>query len=171
MLAATPVFTVVALVSLALGIGANAAVIGLMVSIDRDSLPTPDADRLVAIRSVSQDNARRAARRVRRGLCRVEGAQWHVRQRSNCRSQVRAIWGTKASTAAERTTGQSVTAGYFRMLGVNPLLGRMFTDEEARAGARVVILSHGLWQRRYGGATDILNRRSPSIQVAARSSV
>lgn len=160
MLAATPMFTVVALVSLALGIGANAAVIGLMVSIDRDSLPAPDADRLVAIRSVSQDNPAGP-----RGVSAADYVAW--KERSGTFDSIELSiagprdLGNEGDTAAERTTGQSVTAGYFRMLGVNPLLGRMFTDEEARAGARVVILSHGLWQRRYGGATDILNRSIP----------
>jgi putative ABC transport system permease protein len=159
-LAAAPVFTAVALVSLALGIGANAAVLGLMAVIRHDSVPAMDADRLVVLRSVSQDNAAGT-----RGVSAADYLAW--KERSSVLDSLELSiagprdLGHEDDTPAERTTGQSVTAGHFGMLGAEPLLGRVFTADEARAGARVVVLSHGLWQRRYGGAFDILSRSIP----------
>ena len=168
MLADAPMFTAVALVSLALGIGANAAVLGLMVSIRHDSLPTPDADRLVALHSVSQDNPAGT-----RGVSAADYLAWKERSKTLETLDLSIAGprdlGSEGETPAERTTGQSVTAGFFGTLGVQPLIGRVFTFDEARASARVVVLSHRLWQRRYAGAGDILNK---SISLdAGRSTV
>ena len=159
-LAAAPVFTAVALVSLALGIGANAAVLGLMGALRYDTLPAVDADRLVVLRSVSLDNSGE-----RRGVSAADYLAWKERSRTLDSLEL-AIAGPRDlgrhdETPAERAIGQSVTAGHFALLGSEPLIGRVFTADEARAAARVVVLSHGLWQRRYGGALDILNRSIP----------
>lgn len=60
----------------------------------------------------------------------------------------------------ERLTGAEVSADFFRTLGIVPALGRTFTDEDERpAGEHVVVLSHDLWQRRYGGQEAVLGRR------------
>ena len=60
---------------------------------------------------------------------------------------------------AERIEARFVTAGYFPLLGTGPALGRFFTDEEsAREGARVVVLGHAFWQRRFGGAADAIGQ-------------
>jgi putative ABC transport system permease protein len=160
MLVAAPLFTAVALVSLALGIGANAAVLGLMFSIQEDTLPAADADRLIAIHSVSpQDPA------ATHGVSAADYFAWKERSRT-IESIELSIAGPRdlgddAEIPAERATGQSVTAGYFAMLGVQPIIGRVFNSEEVAVGARLVVLSHALWQRRYGGAADILNRSIP----------
>jgi putative ABC transport system permease protein len=159
-LAAAPVFTAVALVSLALGIGANAGVLGMMVSIREDTLPAADADRLIAIRSVSHENPSGTY-----GVSAADYLAWRDRSTTIERIELSIAGprdlGDEGDIPAERAVGQSVTEGHFGMLGVQPIIGRVFTPEEARTGARVVVLSHSLWQRRYGAAADILNRSIP----------
>src|SRR5262245_535275 len=61
--------------------------------------------------------------------------------------------GTRRGPSAE------VTWNLWRVLGVQPALGRIFTEDEDDKGARVVVLSHRLWQRRFGGASDIVRRK------------
>ena len=160
MLVAAPAFTTVAVVSLALGIGANAAVLGLMAAIRQDSLGLTNVERLVVLHGVSQDNPAGT-----RGVSAADYLAWKERNRTLDSIELSISGprdlGAEDETPAERTTGQAVTAGYFPTLGVRPFIGRLFTADEARAGSRVVILSHGLWQRRYGGAPDILNRSIP----------
>lgn len=160
MLAASPAFTSVALLSLALGIGANAAVLGLSASVRQDSLPLPNADQVVVLRSVSQHTP------ANRGVSAADYLAW--KERSSVfealelsLSGPRDLGDEGEATPAERTTGQAVSSGFFQLLGVEPIVGRVFTADEARASARVVILSHGLWRRRYGGDPGILNRQVP----------
>ena len=160
MLAASPAFTAVALLSLALGIGANAAVLGVTASVRHDSLPLPDPDRVVMIRSVSKDNP------ANRGVSPADYLAWKERSRAFAAIELslsgpRDLGDEGDHAPAERTTGQAVSSGFFQLLGVEPMLGRVFTPDEARSSARVVILSHGLWQRRYGGDPGILNRQVP----------
>src|SRR5205814_1953093 len=59
----------------------------------------------------------------------------------------------------EQLRGRGVTPTFFDVLGVHPIVGRTFTDQEDRAGAKVVVISYGLWQRRYGGDGAIVGRR------------
>jgi putative ABC transport system permease protein len=58
----------------------------------------------------------------------------------------------------ERVAGMQATAGYFRVMHITPALGRYFTDADTATDARVVVLSHGLWQRRFGGDPSIVGR-------------
>jgi putative ABC transport system permease protein len=159
-LAAAPLFTAVALVSLALGIGANAAVLGLMAAIRHDTLPGADAERLIAIRSVSQQNPGGTY-----GVSAADYLAWKVRAQTIEGIELSIAGprdlGDEGDIPAERAVGQSVTEGHFAMLRAQPILGRVFTSDEVRTGARLVVLSHTLWQRRYGGAADILNRSIP----------
>jgi putative ABC transport system permease protein len=166
-LAAAPAFTTVALVSLALGIGANAAVLGVIAAVRFDSLPMADADRLIVIRSVAQNDPG-----VGRGVSAFEYAAFKARART-LDGMALAIGGPRdlgddGAAPAERVTGQAVTAGFFELLAVQPEIGRLFTAEEADASARVVILSHELWQRRYGGDPGIIGR---AIRVDSGMSV
>ncbi len=59
----------------------------------------------------------------------------------------------------ERLDGRGVSANFWQVLGAEPLLGRVFTEDEDRHGVRVVLLSYGLWQRHFGGARDIVGRK------------
>ena len=60
--------------------------------------------------------------------------------------------------APELVLGRRVTANFFSVLGVQPVLGRVFTAADDTSGARVVVISHALWQRRYGGDPGIVGR-------------
>ena len=72
-----------------------------------------------------------------------------------------AVRGRRASPATARprlVLGRRVTANFFSVLGVQPVLGRAFTAADDTSGARVVVISHALWQRRYGGDPGIVGR-------------
>ena len=58
-----------------------------------------------------------------------------------------------------RCPARKVTANLWTVLGAKPLLGRVFTEDEDARGARVVVISYGLWQRRFGGSRDVLGRK------------
>src|SRR4030095_124698 len=59
----------------------------------------------------------------------------------------------------EQVPARKTTPNFWSVLGVTPMIGRVFTEEEDEKGVRVVVISHGLWLRRYGGSTDILGRK------------
>jgi predicted permease len=75
---------------------------------------------------------------------------------------IEGVWAQDRSVAGdgdpESVKAASVSAGLFALLGAQPILGRTFTEDEARIGARVVVLSHGLWTRRYGGEAHVIGR-------------
>ena len=157
MLRKHPAFTAVAVVSLALGIGANTAVLGVMSVVAEDTLP--NADRLVVIRSVPRDKPSET-----RGVSIGDYLAWKERSRTLDAVELsltgpRDLGAEENGAPAERTSGKSITPGFFATLGVQPFLGRTFTVEEGRTRAGVVILSYQLWQRRYGGDPHILNRQ------------
>jgi putative ABC transport system permease protein len=58
----------------------------------------------------------------------------------------------------EQVVGRSTTSNFFEVLGVKPLAGRVYTEDEDRTGAPVIIISYALWQRRYGGDLGVINR-------------
>jgi putative ABC transport system permease protein len=150
-----PAFTVVALLALALGIGANAAIFSVVNAVLLRPLPYADPDRLMMIRetrlpqfpefSVSPGNFLdwQKQNSVFERLVAIQGSAFNL------------IDGGEP----ERLRGQRVSDGFLDMLGAQPALGRGFMSEEDQPGHNfVVILSHGLWQRRFGGDANILNR-------------
>jgi putative ABC transport system permease protein len=159
MLRKHPGLTTIAIASLALGIGANAAVLGAFDALVVQGLPVPQSDRLVAIESAPLDNPGQLG-----GLSLVDYAA--IRDGSQLFETIDASirWGGDIAadapgTPPERIVGQLVTPGWLSMLGIRPALGRVFTEAETLAGApRPIVISHGLWQRRFGGDPDILDR-------------
>jgi putative ABC transport system permease protein len=156
MLRKHPAFTAVAVLSLALGIGANAAVLGVMSAVAQD---VPDGDRLVVIRSVPLEKPAET-----RGVSVGDYLAWKERSRTLDAVELsltgpRDLGADENGAPAERSSGKSITPGFFATLGVQPFLGRSFTVEESRTGGAVVILSYQLWQRHYGGDRQILNRQ------------
>ena len=157
MLRRSPGFTAVALASLALGIGANTAILSVLDAVLRDTIPIPRDDRVVVLRSFPLDNpSQETHARV------ADYFAWHDESRSfevmGSAMGHNADFGADSDGgAAERIGGQSITADAFAALGVPPLLGRVFTpgDEEIDT-ARVIVLSHRLWQRRFSGRSDII---------------
>jgi len=155
-----PGFTLVAVLSLALGIGANTAILSVMSAVLRDSLPIPNDDRLVVVRTYPLDNPRQETHALM-----TDFYAWRDGNRSFDLMGVG--FGQQADFApdsdgapAERIPGYSLTASTLTLLGVKPLVGRLFTESESLAGAsdRVIVISHRLWLRRFGGRADVLGR-------------
>ena len=149
MLRRNPGFTAVALLTLAIGIGANAAIFSIINTVLLRPLPFPDSNRLVFVWETY------ANRNVTQGVAAPpELLDWRAMSRSFSQlSGFRAAFLTlTGSGEAEQLWGVNASANFFRMLGVQPALGRDFLDTEDQPGYEgVVILSYNLWQRRFGG--------------------
>ena len=152
----TPVFTLVAAGTLALGIGANTAMFSIVDSVILRRLPFGDPDRLVM---VWEDTT--AAGFPRNTPAPGNYTEWRLRNRSF--TDLAATQGVNAiltgEAAPEQVLGRAVTPNFFSVLGVEPLLGRPFTEEEDRTGAPVAVVSFALWQRRYGGNPSVIGRK------------
>jgi len=151
----SPAFTLVAVVTLALGIGANTAIFSVLYGVLVRPLPYPEPDRLVGLSAVYQGN---------RGEQNVTWRQYvFLRDNSSAFDalSVSTDVGFNVFTGgeADRAHGQLVAHNFFQVLGVSPLLGRAFTaDEDQIGGPQVAILSYGYWQRRFGGDGSIVGR-------------
>ncbi|MGH8637389.1 MAG: ABC transporter permease [Burkholderiales bacterium] len=158
-LSKSPGFFLVAVLTLALGIGANTAIFSIVNSLLLRPLPVPDPDRLVTI---SSDYA------VKFGF--TAGAGWNYPMWDRLRQRAGAFDGALAFTAerfdlahgGERqpADGLSVSGEFFTTLGVSAVLGRTFTPaDDVRGGGPdgpVAVISYSLWQRRFGGAAGVL---------------
>ncbi|HTQ54578.1 MAG TPA: ABC transporter permease [Bryobacteraceae bacterium] len=160
-LARNPGFTLVAMLTLALGIGANTTVFSVMDHTLLKPVSFPGADRLVLVWETfgkGPDNWN------------IVSAPnfWDFRRQSHSfenmaifdsagRGYNLAATGTRQE--AEQVSGLRVSAGFFPVLGVQPLVGRTFLPEEETLGRdHVVVLSYGLWKRRYGGDPSLLGK-------------
>jgi len=157
MLAKNPGFTAVAVVTLALGIGANTAIFSVVDAVLLKPLPYKDPGRLTV---VWEQNPERGW--YRNIVSAADFLDW--RKQNDVFTQMAAIspgkdFNLTQSGKPEEVTGQQVTSNLFRLLGVRPFLGRDFLPEEDKpGGARVVILSHGLWERRYGRDPNLIGK-------------
>ena len=154
----TPGFTAVALIVLALGIGANTAIFTVVNAVLLRPLPYPDSERLVML---WETNPRFQLAADRVPVTHGNFMDW--REQNNVFDFVAAIgvghWSLTGSGEPERVSGASVSPGFFRLMGVEPMLGRAFHDDEEKPGAaRVVIISYALWQQRFGGDREVINR-------------
>ena len=147
-----PGFTIVAVLTLALGIGANTAIFSVVNAVLLRPLPYRDADRLVWITNF-------IPKRNQTLVFDSDYASWQ--------NQSQVFEGMAAYSRMQRTlTGRGdperlqvgrVTAGFFSVLGVEPMLGRKFLPEEDRpGGSQVVVLSYGLWERRFGAERSVV---------------
>jgi len=157
-------FTVVAVAILALGIGANTAIFSAVYEVLLRPLPFKDADRLVFIR---KQNPSRGW--TNNPVSPPEILQW--RDQSGSFEDVAAFSGHSCvltgSEAAEEDPCQTVSSNLFSVLGVKPFRGRTFlSDEDKPEGARVVILSYGLWRRRFGADETLIGH---SIDISGTS--
>ena len=153
LLAKSPGFTVIAILTLALGIGANTAIFSVVNGVLLRPLPFRDPSRLVLVAekspfpviSTSFENY----------------VDW--RDQSHSFESLEATRGSAITLTGAgdplRLNARMATAGLFPMLGIQPALGRTFLPEEDRAGGTpVVVLSYGLWQLNFGGSPDILGK-------------
>ena len=149
-----PGFTAVAAITLAVGIGATTAIVSAVNPILFQPLPYPDAGSVVAVSDVGPDGSRAA---LTFGTFR----EVEARTRSFESFAVFKPWQPtlQGTTDPERLDGQRIGAEFFRSLGVTPALGRDFQDADDQPGApNVVILSDGLWRRRFGADPAIIGR-------------
>ena len=154
MLRRSPGFAAAAIITLALGIGANTAIFSVLNAVLLRPLPYADPDRLVMVGERSPDGSPGNT-----GY--TTFLDW--RDRTHAFEELAMIrsWIPTliANGEPERVSGMRVTANFFHMLGVKPSLGRDFTAaEDTPAGWRVVILSDSLWRRRFGADPSAIGR-------------
>jgi predicted permease len=156
MLARNPAFTLIAVIALALGIGANTAIFSVVNTILLRPLPYHEADRLMM---VWEDNSRMGFPKDTPAAANF--LDWrdqnHVFEGMAAISEI--SFNLTGTGDPERIDGRRVSAGLFSLLGVAPQLGRGFMAEEDKPGGNhVVIISHGLWQRRLGSDPGIIGK-------------
>jgi predicted permease len=151
-----PGFTLAAVLTLAIGIGANAGIFSVINAVLLEPLPYDHPDRLVIVWSLL-GNA---------GLSRTPASGpelMELKERSRLFEDFGGIWASNGALTGNNEPEEIklgyVTANFFSVLGVNPKMGRNFLPEEEGGGTRrSILLSYGLWQRRYGSDPNILGR-------------
>src|SRR6266850_566334 len=156
-LAKNPGFTVVAVLTLALGIGANTAIFSVVQNVLLRPLPYPEPDKLVEIWNTYPPQVPRA------GLSPGDYADWCKQAGSFSEmggyAEISQGFNLTGVGEPQRVQAGYASAGLLPMLGVHPVAGRLFMPEEDRAGsAPVVILGHRLWQSRFGGDSRVVGR-------------
>lgn len=154
MLLKNPGVTIIVIFALAVGIGANTAIFSVVNSVLLRPLPYEESDRLVFLNEKSDVLDEMS-------ISYPNFEDWRVQNQSFERIGVynRASYNLTGNGEAERIVTGQVSADLFSVLRVNAAMGRVFTnDEDKPGGSPVVLLSHALWQRRFGGQTNILNQ-------------
>ena len=154
MLVKKPGFTVVAVLALALGVGANTAIFSVVNAVLLRPLPYAEPDRLVIMweRGATQDTS----------VAYPNYLDWRAQNQAfeQITAFRRSSFNLVGAGEPERLAGRMVTANFFQTLGVRLLKGRDFSPEEDRVGGtKTVILSHGFWQRRFGGDESIIGQQ------------
>ena len=155
MLTKNPGFTAVALLTLALGIGANTAIFSVVNSILLRPLPFKDPSKLVLLQE-------RLPPIVTQAMPVSAPDVLDFRKQNQVFEDLAAVQNVTFSLsgggAPERVRAARMSAQMFPLLGHSPMLGRSYTEDEDKAGDHVVVLSHGLWQRRFGSDPQIVGR-------------
>jgi putative ABC transport system permease protein len=157
MLVKTPGFTLVAILALALGIGANTAIFSVVNGVLLRPLPFKDPDRLVWAQGADLTTGETGGK-----ISPPDFLDYREQNRVfEHFAAVQYISFTLTGDAAEpeRVTGARVSADFFETLGIMPVKGRAFLAEEEREGSnRVAVISHGLWQRRFGADPNLVGK-------------
>src|SRR5881398_1367205 len=156
-LSKNPGFAAVAVLTLALGIGANTAIFSVVENVLLRPLPYPQPENLVQIWNTYQPQVPRAA------LSPGDYADWRQQNASfsemGCYAHISQGFNLTGEGEPQRVLGSYASAGLFPLLGIRLAAGRYFIAEEDRAGSSpVVILSHHLWQSRFGGDAAVIGR-------------
>src|SRR5205085_7334666 len=164
MLKKNPAFTAVAILTLAVGIGANSAIFSVVNSVLLRPLPYRQPGQLVRIYSEFP-----TMQLKKFWLSPPEMLEIQLEAKSWESIVAWAPFGQNVGTESEplRVTSAAITRSLIDVLGVQPELGRNFTEDEDRnGGPNVAIISHGLWQKGFGGASDIIGKQ---IQVSSQA--
>src|SRR5256714_6702964 len=159
-----PGFTAIAVIPLALGIGANSAIFSTINALLVSPLPFPGQERVVAIWDKAPS----------RGVQHNEGAManyldWRAQNNSFDHLALERWWSTNLTGAdtPERIQGFLVTANFLDVVGVKPIRGRNFSEEENQPGKdTVAIIANSLWQRRFGSDPAIVNKTITTNGIA-----
>ena len=158
-LAKQPAFAAIIIITFALGIGANTAVFSVLNAVLLRPLPFKEPEKIMALAPydvrVGADNVND------KSTCSYpDFLDWRAQNRVFERVAVYTHRSLTLTDGKEAThiQGGLVSADLFPLLGVQPLLGRVFLPNEDEPGSRVVVLSHGLWQRRFGGDPTIIRK-------------
>ncbi len=155
-LAKNPTFSVIAILTLGLGIGVNVAIFSAAEQTFRPDIPFADPDRLVRVYQIPESGSPNLSPRVPVFL--------EVRDQTDVFESVAASRFTDLSLTTDqgpqRVVGNAITPGWLATLGIQPAIGRAFTAEEEAigTGSRVVVVAYSTWQGRFGGENDIVGR-------------
>ena len=156
MLFRSPAFSVIAILTFAVGIGVNTAVFNVVNGVLLSSLSYPNPDQITM---VWLDNRREG---IREDITSYPNyLDWRSQSRSFSQMAAfrRAAFSLTGSGEPERLQGAMVTANFFEVMQTPPLIGLVFTEHHETPGQDgVVLLSHGLWQRKFGGVSDVVGR-------------
>jgi len=158
MLLKNPVVTLVAVIALTLGIGANTAIFSVVQGVLLRSFPYADADKLVMVWEKRQDGKGKVQNVINMG----NFFDW--KEQNKVFSDMAAFFDRSANLTSdgepEEVPGQFATTNLFSLLGVNAILGRTFAPDDGQPGQpNVVVISYGLWQRRFGGDRQVIGRK------------
>ena len=159
-----PAFTAIAVITLALGIGANSAIFSSIYALIITPLPFPNLDRIVAIwdKNPSRDVAHNE-------VTMANYLDWRAQNHSFEQLALERWWSINLTGGdmPERVQGHLVTANFFDVVGVKPVQGRSFLEEENQPGRdHVAIITHSLWQRRFGSDPNIVNKKVMTNGIA-----
>ena len=164
MLIKNPGFSAVAILSLALGIGANTTIFTVVNAVLLNPLPVKDVARVVQVDTVDNKTRVTQARAVKLGMSYLN-FQDYARQTTDQFSAIACLAGPLPLTwsgGAEprQLTGQLVSASYFDLLGIRPLAGRFFFPDEDKkpGGNNVVVLSYNLWANKFGANAGVVGQ-------------
>src|SRR5260370_12105378 len=153
-LAKSPGFTVVAVLTLALGIGANTAIFTVVYGVLLRPLPFPEPERIVQL----AESYKTLSDEMSVSAKEMESLREYGKLFEHIAGYTDVGFNLATGNEAEHVRGVPASAEYFQVLGVHPALGRDFLPEEDRGdGQRVAILSHELWMRRLGGGSGVID--------------
>jgi putative ABC transport system permease protein len=151
-----PGFTLIAVLTLGLGIGANSAIFSAINALLLNPLAFPETNRVVAIWDTMPSRGV-----LHNEVTMANYLDWRAQNQSFEQLALYRWWSANltGNDSPERIQGFQVTANFIDATGVKPIVGRNFTEEENQPGKdRVAIITHSLWQRRFGGDPNILNK-------------
>jgi putative ABC transport system permease protein len=166
MLVKNPGFTLIAIITLALGIGANTAIFSIVKSVLIRPLPFAQPDRLMQAQYMPKPSFSIPQDDILSWIDRGDLVDWRTRSRSF--ERIGGYWyhnlTLRGEGLPEPIRGVSVTSDLLPMLGIHPAIGRYFLPEEAHPGSdRLIILSDGLWRSRFGADPGIIGETIRSI--------
>jgi predicted permease len=154
MLAKSPGFAVVAILTLALGIGANTALFSVVNGVLLNPLPFPQPDQLYAVYGMASASGETS-------VSYLNFLDWQKRNQSfsGLGAYLDQDYMLTGTGQPERIQGYRISAEFFPVVGMQPILGRNFRPEEDQAGAApVVVIGAGLWKRKYGSSPDVIGK-------------